>query len=55
MGVMKEFIISTFCWPTFPSVNTDKIPEPANPANIMSMVARGPPIFKTVDCEYSLI
>ena len=41
MGVMKEFIISIFCWPIFPSENTDKSAETANPAtNITSMVAR---------------
>ncbi len=43
MDVMNESIISIFCCPVFPSVNTANIPEPVNPAKIISMVARGPP------------
>ena len=42
-GVMKEFNISIFTWPVFRSVHTANITEPANPAKIISMVARGHP------------
>ncbi len=45
IGAIKVFNTSTFCGPISPSVKTDITPEPDNPANIMSMVAKGPPIF----------
>ena len=45
MGVVNVFSTSTFCGPIVPWVKTDITPEPDNPANIMSMVAKGPPTF----------
>ena len=45
IGVMKEVIMLMSSEPTSPPEKIDRIQEPANPANIISIVAMGPPIF----------